>query len=225
MAEASPVVGKESPIAGVPTFSFQEHSCSFVHPLFSFGPAKKVHPASKFAPRSLSTCNRAESSNESGCCPHILIADDDPFQHFYYQSFFQKTVELDEFNITREDLRIELCQSGEELIEKCEKIINCECENLAIVITDYNMGVDKLNGVETAIGVRKVGYSGSIILRTSETREYLKEKHQDFDELLLAETVDAYVEKEDFIKVKEIVKECMHRKSKLTKEKSDQDSC
>jgi len=216
MAEASPVVGKESPIAGVPTFSFQDHSCSFVHPLFSFGPAKKVHPASKFAPQSLNRYAESEIELvcEPSCCPHIIIADDDPFQHFYYQSFFQKTVDLDGFNITKEDLKIELCQSGEELIERCEKVAKCDCGSLVLVITDYNMGIDKINGVETAINVRKVGYNGSVILRTSETKEYLKEKHQDFDDLLIDETVDAYVEKEDLKKVKDIVKECMARKSK-----------
>ena len=124
-------------------------------------------------------------------CADVLIADDDTFQHFYYQTLFQRSLGFDDNTF----INIKLCFSGEELLGNLNKEINCGCGKLRLVVLDYFMGSDNLCGVDTALQVRSLGYKGPIVLRTSETKEYLKTRHANFDKLIQASIIDVVVPK------------------------------
>ena len=145
-----------------------------------------------------------KSFNTSCSCPHVLIADDDNFQHFYYHTLFQKTFG---YNIadSKEHLHIKLCFYGEELIERFNKIAACGCNKLMLAIIDYSMGDTKLNGVETAIKLRKSGYKGPVILRTSETEEYLNTQHIDLYFLFKTKVISEMVGKDNLKHIKEVI--------------------
>ncbi len=66
-----------------------------------------------------------------------------------------------------------------------------------LVIVDYQMGKKKLNGVETSLVVRKDGYKGHLLLRTSETKDSLKENHKGFEQLLQKNVINFLVSKSD----------------------------
>ena len=122
---------------------------------------------------------------KSACdCPNVIVADDDPFQHFYYQVLLQKVLKSEEECNKPERLSMHLCFSGEELIEKMDKGAKCGCDMIRLISIDYQMGAKKLNGVDTSVLVRKDGYKGHLLLRTSETEDSLKRIHKDFDQLL-----------------------------------------
>ena len=133
-------------------------------------------------------------------CPQVLIADDDFFQHFYYQNLFCALFGSQEKTIIR------LCFSGEELLDKLAKISSCGCNKLKLLIVDYNMGNKKLDGVKTCVQARRLGYKNSIVLRTSETKDYLKARHEDFNLLTQNNTIDEYINKEDMHYLKEILR-------------------
>lgn len=128
---------------------------------------------------------------KSNCtCPGILAADDDLFQHAYYKCLFYTKNKP-------EDHCLQTCFSGEELIESLNKVMECGCGTMKLVITDYQMGEKNLNGVETSVKARKGGYKGPLFLRTSETKDFLKENHEDFELLLKENVINVLVNKSD----------------------------
>jgi len=96
-----------------------------------------------------------------------------------------------------EDLCLRTCFSGEELLDKLTRVVECGCKSTKLVIIDYQMGDEKLNGVETCIKVRKDGYKGHVLLRTSETEDSLKKNHKDFEQLLQDNIINVLVNKSD----------------------------
>jgi len=96
-----------------------------------------------------------------------------------------------------EDLSLRTCFSGEELLDKLSGVVECGCKTTKLVIIDYQMGDKKLNGVETCIKVRKDGYKGHVLLRTSETKDSLKKNHKDFEQLLQENIINVLVSKSD----------------------------
>jgi len=150
------------------------------------------------------------SSPQRRCkCPQVLIADDDSFQHFYYHTLFQKSIGSKDLS-DMEDLRLQLCYSGEELLRCLGEVQKCGCNTVMLVIIDYYMGKENLNGIETSIAVRKIGYEGFVLLRTSETQESLKEIHENIDELFSQKTISAFVIKSDLRKGKEIIQKVLN---------------
>ena len=133
-------------------------------------------------------------------CPQVLIADDDFFQHFYYRSLFRTLFSSQEKIIT------ELHFSGEELLNRLVKINSCGCNKLKLLIVDYNMGNKNLDGVKTCLQARRLGYMNLIALRTSETKDYLKSRHEDFNLLMQNNTIDHYINKEDMHCLKEVLR-------------------
>jgi len=132
-----------------------------------------------------------------------LVADDDYFQHLYYYGLFHKSLDLQVFE--QEDVNVQLSFSGEELLEKLEKIKACGCEKIRLVILDYQMGDDKLNGVATAKKLRETGYGGPVLLRTSEKKEELERKHENFEGLIKDKVIDTIVPKSDSKLGKELI--------------------
>jgi len=130
-------------------------------------------------------------------CPHIIVADDDPFQHVYYRGLLQKALKAEGICIESQDLCLHACSSGEELIKKMNKILKCGCHTTKLMILDYQMGEKNLNGVETSVKVRKDGYDGNLLLRTSETKDSLKKNHQNFELLLKDHVINVLVNKND----------------------------
>ncbi len=138
-------------------------------------------------------------------CPHVLIADDDSFQEFYYTTLFSKSIDFDALTIEKRNFRVKVVKSGEELLEEYNEMRSCcNCHNLSMVITDYDMGHDKKTGVATALELRNLGYRGPLMLRTSETRQYLIEHHANFEEMIERKTIDYYIEKNAHMKMKQV---------------------
>jgi len=135
----------------------------------------------------------------------VLIADDDPFQKFYYQALFARSLDFDLLPLNREEMKIYICSSGEELISQYQKQKNCKCGGKMLVITDYDMGSKNLNGIETIICLRKEGYHGSIILRTSEKKEVLRKLHENFGDMLDSKMIDCFLNKEHSRDTKEMI--------------------
>ena len=133
-------------------------------------------------------------------CPQVLIADDDLFQHLYYHNLFRRLFDIQEKTI------IQLYFSGEELLDRLVKIKSCGCNKLKLLIVDYNMGNNKLDGVKTCVQARKLGYKNSIVLRTSETKDYLRTRHENFNLLMQNNTINGYINKEDMNCLKEILR-------------------
>lgn len=140
-------------------------------------------------------------------CPHVLVADDDNFQHLYYQNLFQRSLDFSELPISRDNLRVKMCFSGEELLEELKDILQCGCSKLMLIITDYSMGNTKLDGINTASKVREAGYEGQVLLRTSETVEFLKSKHLNLDKIVGTRIIDELVSKADFQQGKEVIQD------------------
>jgi len=83
-------------------------------------------------------------------------------------------------------------------LERYSRVCQClgTCSGVKLIIVDYQMGQDKLNGVEVCKILRERGYKGRLILRTSESKEYLEKKHEDFGVMIRDGTIDALVSKE-----------------------------
>lgn len=62
---------------------------------------------------------------------------------------------------------------------------------------DYQMEKEKLDGVEVSLKVRGKGYSGGVILRSGETKEYLKTNHEDFEKIIEERIIDVFVSKDE----------------------------
>ncbi len=126
-------------------------------------------------------------------CPLILISDDDKFEEIYYKALFKNLSDFIKSEAQKQNLSI--AKSGEELLKKYNEQKDCHCKTTKLVITDYDMGVDGLNGVETALKLRSSGFTGPILLRTSETREKLCRNHPHFERLLQNKTINCVLEK------------------------------
>jgi len=163
--------------------------------------------------------NHTTMKMEICSCPHILIADDDSFQHLYYQSLFQKSLDFEGIFVSRENLRVQLFFSGEELLESFKKIQECGCTQLVMIITDYQMGSGKLNGVDTCTRLRNTGYQGTLFLRTSESLNDLQQNHPNFSHLLETNIINALLEKGNLKDGKEIIQSCLKTASKDNKMK------
>ncbi len=175
----------EISIAKVPVFQKKSHRRIF----HSKGTTTPIVPLPK---QTKSSCQ----------CSHVLLADDDRFQAFYYQTLFQKSLDFDHLSIPREDFRFTMSTSGEDLLEEYKKIQACGCRFLSLIIVDYNMGQGKMSGVETILALRKLGYKGLLILRTSETYEYLRERHPNLDEIIENKTINYLLGKNDHVETK-----------------------
>jgi len=165
----------ESPVAKIPLFKKKSSRCIF-----------STQSSSPTLPRK-TTCQ----------CSHVLLADDDRFQGFYYQTLFQQSLDFDTLSIQKKDFRFSLSVAGEELLEEYQETKSCRCKAPLLVIVDYNMGPGKMNGIETILALRKEGYKGLIILRTSETFEFLIENHPNLNDLLEAKVLNFLLGKND----------------------------
>jgi len=137
-------------------------------------------------------------------CPHILVADDDAFQHFYYNSLFKSffasrgsATESQESKDAKLENSVQVCYSGEEMLDIIANIIQCGCNKLNLVISDYSMGQDKLNGVQVCAAVRRSGYYGPVFLRTSEREEDLRTLHKDLEKLVREKVIYDILSKAD----------------------------
>ena len=191
--EASPMIANETTVSRIPIFAKKGAS-----------PIGKTLDSPKLLQAKLKQLetNKAPflkylkpqggAAQQSECkCQDILIADDDPFQHLYYETFFQKSPGLKEKRVKGETLKLDLNTCGEDMIKKFSALhLKCNCKKLKMIITDYQMGHDKLNGAETAEKLRVLGYLGPILLRTSEVKADLIEKHPE-----LEKTVNCIIDK------------------------------
>lgn len=172
--EGSPMVASESFSSRIPVFAKAGKSKT----LSKMASPKKGIPSPHIRIRHLDLIKPSlnkylKSSAFSGgsckCC-HVLVADDDTFQHFFYQNLFQKSMDFEQIDIKQAEFRADLCLSGEELIDKYHLMKNCGCRKLRMVITDYYMGEKKFTGYETAKTIREAGFEGPLLLRTSEKK-------------------------------------------------------
>ena len=187
--QPSPIVPNDCGISSMPMFSF---------PLAAF-------PFPRIPTKRSSRIQEDSLPKESPCqCPRVLISDDDDFQGFYYRALFKKAVKLPEI-VQKDDEGVRVIKSGEDLLGKYCKQKMCNCKAPKLVITDYDMGESKLNGIETAIKLRKVGYDGPIILRTSETRDKLKKNHPYLSPLLQEKVIDYVLSKNSHQQITEVI--------------------
>lgn len=200
MRDSSPNVPRETHVSRVPIF-FSKKSVSLHE--------KSAPPAFKniqIANRSLSE----GSTYKKPCqCPNVLVADDDPFEKLYYQMLFKQLDDDEEPQIQKKDLKIQVFTSGEDLLKKYNKLSRCTCGGQALIITDYNMGEENLNGIDIALNLRRNGYKGVIALRTSEEREFLRKTHKDLDDLLSQKVIDCFLEKDSHAKTRETVQKIL----------------
>jgi len=199
MTEGYPDVGSESQSLEIPLFPRDNSPRIFSLSHLDSGCLSQVAQTRQI--RSL-----PDLTNNSVCqCPHVLVSDDDPFQNFYYETLFKNSIKWQEILGTNENFRFELFPTGETLLARFDKIKSCKCGRTVLVITDYNMGLKKLNGVQTVSALRKAGFAGSIILRTSEEKEDLYKAHPNLSEMLMSETISCFVEKNNLKKAKDAI--------------------
>lgn len=152
---------------------------------------------------------RCEAEERKCRCPTVLVCDDDSFQHVFYVNFFSKMIDKKKLSKPIKDYKLSLHMSGEDLIEAFKRLKECYCPRPSLVITDYNMGSDKMSGVTTAIELRKAGYDGPILLRTSEDKSGILLQHADFDDLLKEGALNNFLDKSDLKSLKEFVQNCL----------------
>jgi len=172
-------------------------------------------PPNTASPLIKSTIKRSFTEGEIQLCkcPHVLIADDDSFQAFYYQTIFQRSMDFDSFAVTKQDFRLGLYKSGEELLEAYRKVKVCGCKSAMLIITDFNMGEKNLNGIELTSAVRKLDYKGPVMLRTSEKPSDLKREKIDIENLLEKKEINSYIEKQNHNMTKEIIGQFLKKRS------------
>jgi len=201
--EVSPKVPEESQTLTIPTFFKQS-------PFSSNNNQQMNGLSNSFIPQSTDSIKTQESTDDPSpkccACPHVLIADDDPFQKFYYQTLFMKSIDFDGLSVEKKDFRFLILSSGEELIEQYELLKECDCKNPLLIIVDYNMGQKVLDGVETLQKLRKAGYKGKTILRTSDSKIDVHQEHPELDELLHTKIIDYLLNKENHAQAKEAIR-------------------
>jgi len=194
MIEFSPIVPIEPRAMTIPTFNLYHQSIlSYTRPSYTNTAILK-------------TSSDISSQTSISCkCPHVLISDDDPFQAFYYQTLFQRSLDFKNLSIQKENFRIKIFKSGEDLLNGFLQSKLCSCQAPLLVISDYSMGPNKLNGVDTISKLRSFGYKGQVILRTSETEESLRKHQKNLGGFLQDKTVNCLLEKSDHRKTKETI--------------------
>jgi len=202
MTEGSPIVPSESQILEIPIFPGGASPAT--HQLGS----RTLQRITQYSYSQALTALKPRSNCQ---CPHVLVSDDDPFQNFYYETLFQRSISWEEILDGKESFRFELFSSGEDLVKKFNKLKACKCDRPLLIITDYNMGEKKLNGLEMIKILRRAGYKGALVLRTSEELEDLSKKHLDLEDMLESKTIDYYVEKNNFKKAKEVIQTLVKR--------------
>ena len=186
---------------------------SFVakHP-FSDLSSEKLEPLSSFTDFADLAILRSLTEKDELCncdCPHVLICDDDPFQAFYYQNLFQHSIDYSTLKVEKKNFRFKVYTCGEDLLDAYKEVDRCGCGSVTLIITDFSMGKDKLDGIETVRALRRIRYEEFILLRTSETPEDLTRRHKDFKALLEIKTINAYIPKDSLKVTKEVVEECL----------------
>lgn len=159
-------------------------------------------PASTLLPPLMTQFSTNDTLSSECQCPHVMIADDNPLEAFYYQIFFQKSMNLE--NV--ENFRLLTCNSGEDLIKNYKAHKACGCGSVVLIVSDYSMGKNKFNGVETISKLRDLGYRGSLVLRTSETQQYLLDNHHNLEWLIKTGTITCLLDKTDHKKTKETLR-------------------
>lgn len=205
MADSSPKVPSEPSSSTISNFRMNES-------LFARYQRAYSDPQPRRLIRPLPIPNRLDQSTDNGAsckCPHVLISDDDPFQEFYYQNLFQCSLCFDGLNIEKKDFRLKMFSSGEELVTYFSEICSCTCGTLTMIITDYSMGIGKMNGVETLLAIREKGFKGPIILRTSEDREALNKLHGNFENLLETKEIECLLNKQNHLETKSTIYELL----------------
>jgi CheY-like chemotaxis protein len=101
-------------------------------------------------------------------CPTILVSDDDKFQNDVY---IHKLTSYKHF-----EQEIEFNISGEDLLTKYLLIKHCGCQSIKLIITDFNMGSEGINGIELAVLLREAGYNKTLILRSGDSIEDINDK-------------------------------------------------
>jgi len=210
----SPIVASEPTISRIP--SFPKSDLGNTRPLFHTENLPRIKRLDSRTISSLlekSALTKSSSNPESLAgvctCPHVLIADDDEFQHTYYKILFHQSLNYDGLPITKENIRVQLSFSGESLLDHYKGVAKCQCNNLMVVIVDYHMGDNKLNGVQVCKELRNLGFEGPLLLRTTESENFLLEKHKDFLELIGNKTINALLKKSDSKLGKEAIKSYM----------------
>jgi len=122
-------------------------------------------------------------------------------------------MDFDSFAVKKEDFRLGMYKSGEELLEAYRKVKLCGCGSVLLVITDFNMGEKNLNGVQLVSAVRKLDYKGPVVLRTSEKPVDLAKEKINVEELLEKKTLNSYVEKANHAMTKEIIGEFLKKRA------------
>ena len=133
-------------------------------------------------------------------CSDILIADDDEFQHQFYKIFFSKTINFSKSAIKTELIKIDYSLGGTDMCRQYTQMKNCSCPRKPkMAIIDYTMGPESLDGVDSARRLRELGFTGTIILRSSDSQSDIKFNHTDFDHLIKTEKINSYVSKANLI--------------------------
>ena len=190
-------------LLSIPEETLASHIPFFAHKTLSPTqlPLKKIKPlnSATFTRTELYT-PLADCKTPCSCdCLNVLICDDDPFQAFYYQTMFRMSMDFSDLAVEKRNFRFEVVPSGESLLKRYHKLASCNC-NIAsqlLIISDFNMGQNNMNGIETVLKLRKDGFDGNIILRTSETKEELRAKYKDFDTLIEKNIINFYIMKDD----------------------------
>lgn len=206
MADSSPKVPSEPSSFSMSDFRKNESIFSRAHRSYSDPKSRRIlNPL----PLPTNLDQSSEIDNSSCKCPHVLISDDDHFQEFYYQNLFQRSLCFDGLNIDKKDFRLKHFSSGEDLVAFFSEIASCGCSTLTMIITDYNMGIGKMNGVETVMSLREKGFKNPIILRTSETKEVLGELHSNFESMLETKEIECLLNKKDHLETKSTIYEML----------------
>jgi len=195
ISEHSPVIPSESRVLGVPIFPATNDPRSFTFDTLSSDPPVTTKHSTGFTEISQKSCE----------CPHILAADDDPLQNFFYESLFQRSISWEETIGTKESLRFELFENGEDLLKRFEQIQQCDCGKTVLILSDHNMGLKNLNGIEVIQILRKNGFSGSAVLRTSEEEKDLAQQYREFSEMLEQSVITSYINKQNIKGTKEVI--------------------
>jgi len=132
----------------------------------------------------------------------VMVCDDDSFQHLYYENFFEKKVEYHNPDILKGSVKLYMSFSGSELLSKFKALLDKESKPPLLIITDMNMGENSINGIITAQKLRENGYTGPIILRSSESESHISEVlHKELEN----GTITHYLEKINYADFKKIV--------------------
>lgn len=93
-------VGEENSASTIRTLKYRSRSSPHIGKmsLTTLKDNKKIKSSESLTKYSLPTLNLDHSKCK---CANVLIADDDRFQHLYYQSFFSKSANFDSAKVSR----------------------------------------------------------------------------------------------------------------------------